>query len=364
MRAVDPGFRPENVITMTVDLPEASFRTAPALAGFHRRVLEGLANLPGVSSASAVNWLPLGRALIQGNFHVEGGRPMPPGYIVDKVAVSQEYFRTMGIPLLGGRQFGPQDNSTAPNVAIVSESVARTLWPGGDAAGKRITLEDNAGPGDWMTIVGVAAEVRQEGLAGRTHAAIYQPYTQVKHRFFLSHMTFAVRTPAGAPGVAPAMRAVLRQVDPNQPPQFMAAMSDLVAADTAEPRFQARLISIFAMLALLLAAIGVYGVLASAVAERTREIGIRMALGAAKSDIRRMVLTRVLLLVAAGLSVGVAGAMAITRVLGRFLFEVKPSDPATFLLVAALLAAVGLLAGLLPARRATRVDPLTALRWE
>ncbi len=364
MRAVDPGFRPENVITMTVDLPEATFQTAPALRSFHTRVLEKLAALPGVSSAGAVNWLPLGRALIQGNFHTEGATPMPQGYVVDKVAVSPDYFRTMGIRLLSGRPFGGQDNSTAPAVAIVSESVARTLWPGGDAAGKRITLEDHAGPGDWMTIVGVAAGVRQEGLAGKQHAAIYRPYTQVTHRFFLSHMTFAVRTPAGVPNVAAAMRGVLRQVDRNQPPQTVAAMSDLVAADTAEPRFQARLISTFSMLALLLAAIGVYGVLACAVAERTREIGIRIALGAAKSDIRRMVLQRVLLLVAAGLSAGVAGALAMTRVLGKFLFEVKPTDPATFLLVAALLAAVGLLAGLLPARRAARVDPLTALRCE
>jgi putative ABC transport system permease protein len=171
-------------------------------------------------------------------------------------------------------------------------------------------------------------------------------------------MTFAVRTAIQPASMAPAMRSALREVDRNQPPQSITTMTDLVAINTAEPQFQTRLIAIFAMLALLLAAIGVYGVLACAVAERTREIGIRMALGAEKSDITRMILRRSLLLVTAGVALGVVGALAVTRVLAKFLFEVKPTDLPTFLVVAALLA------GLLPAQRATRVDPLIALRWE
>jgi putative ABC transport system permease protein len=244
--------------------------------------------------------------------------------------------------------------------------VARAFWPGGDAVGQRITLEDHPTPGkeDWLTIVGVVDDELQRGLTEKAHPTIYQPYTQVKKPVFLRSMTFAIRTAAQPESMATAMRGVLREVDRNQPPQSIATMTDLVGKTTAEPQFQTRLIAIFSMLALLLAAIGVYGVLACAVAERTREIGIRMALGAEKSDITRMILRRSLLLVTVGVALGVAGALAVTRVLERFLFEVKPTDLPTFLGVAALLVAVALLAGLLPAQRATRVDPLIALRWE
>ncbi len=364
MRAVNPGFRAENLLTMTVDLPESLYKTTAGIQAFHARTLEKLSNLPGVSAVGAVNWLPLNGALIRGNFHLDGGRPMLRGYLVDKPAVSSEYFRVMGIPLLSGRGFSAQDNAAAPGVAIVSRSVARTFWPGGDALGRRITLEDHPKPGDWLTIVGMVEDVRQQSLTEKAHPAIYQPYEQVKRPFFLSHMTFAVRT-AGQPAtLVTALRGVLQEVDRNQPAQSIATMTDLVATTTAEPGFQSRLIAIFAMLALLLAAIGVYGVLACAVAERTREIGIRMALGAEKSDITHMVLRRSLLLVTVGASLGVVGALAVTRVLAKFLFEVKPNDLPTFLGVAALLVAVALLAGLLPARRATRVDPMVALRWE
>ncbi len=366
MRAVDPGFRVENVLTMTVDLPESLYNTTAGIQAFHAHILEKLSNLPGISAAGAVNWLPLNGALMWGHFHIYGGQPIPPRYMLDKPAVSPEYFRVMGIPLLSGRVFSDQDNSTAPRVAIVSRSVERTFWPDGDALGQRITLEDHPKPGaeDWLTIIGVVDDVRQVSLTEKAHPAIYQPYPQVKKPGFLSRMTFAVRTGAQPASMATAMRGVLREVDRNQPAQSIATMTDLLATTTAEPQFQTRLIAIFSMLALLLAAIGVYGVLACAVAERTREIGIRMALGAEKSDITRMILRRSLLLVTVGVALGVAGALAVTRVLARFLFEVKPTDLPTFLLVAALLVAVALLAGLLPAQRATRVDPLIALRWE
>jgi predicted permease len=364
MRAVDPGFRAENVLTMTVDLPESLYKTTASIQVFHARTLEKLSNLPGVLAAGAVNWLPLGGALMSGDFHLYGGRPMPRGYMVDKPAVSPEYFRVMGIPLLSGKGFSGQDNATAPGVAIISQSVARTFWPGGDALGQRITLEEDPRPEDWLTIIGVVNDVMQQSLTEKAHPAIYRPYTQVRLPDFINHMTFAVRTAAQPASVLTAMRGVLQGVDRNQPAQSITAMTDLVATTTAEPQFQTRLIAIFSMLALLLAAIGVYGVQACAVAERTREIGIRMALGAEKSEITRMVLRRSLLLVTVGVALGVVGALAVTRVLARFLFEVKPTDLPTFLVVAALLVAVALLAGLLPARRATRVDPLTALRWE
>jgi predicted permease len=364
MRAVNPGFRPDNILTMTVDLPDSVYQTTTAIQEFHTRTLEQLSNIPGVVATGAVNWLPLGTSLVRGDFHLEGGRPLPQNYNVDKPAVSSEYFRIMGIRLVSGRFFSSRDNLNAPSVAIVSQSVARDLWPGEDPIGKRLTLEDDPAPQDWLTIVGVVDDVRQKSLTDQPHRAIYQPYEQVRRPFFLSHMTFVVRTATDPQSVAAAMRGVLQEVDRSQPVQSIAPMADLISSSTAEPLFQARLISIFSMLALLLSAIGIYGVLAYSITERTREIGIRMAFGAEKSDITRMVLKRSLLLVTAGVVLGVAGAVAMTRVLARFLFEVKPTDPVTFVAVVLLLVVVALLAGLLPARRATRVDPLVALRWD
>lgn len=363
MRAVSPGFQPENVLTMTVDLPGTTYETTTDIRAFHRSTLEKLSNLPGVMAAGAVNWMPLLPALTCGDFHLEDGRPLPLGYIVDKPGISADYFRVMGIQLLRGRTFTERDGDDAPGVAVISQSVARTFWPAGEALGKRITLEDNPKPQDWLTIVGVVGDVRQQSLTEQPRPAIYQPYQQVTRTFFLSHMTFAVRTSADPRSVAPAMRAVLHEVDKSQPVQI-AAMTDVVASTTMDAWLRARLIAIFALLALFLAAIGIYGVLACAVTERTREIGIRMALGAEKIDITRMVLQRSLLLMTAGVVIGVAGALAVTRVLAKFLFEVRPGDPAIFVLVAALLAMVGLFAGLLPARRAATVAPLLALRHE
>jgi putative ABC transport system permease protein len=363
MRAVDPGFRTENILTMTVDLPDSTYQTATEIQAFDRSLLAKLSNLPGAIAAGAVNWMPLQTFLVQGDFHLDGGRKMPPDFLVAKPAVSPDYFRVMGIRMLGGRGFTEQDNSGAPSVAIISKSVARTLWPGENPVGMRISMEDNPKQKDWLTIVGVVDDVRQQRLTDQPQPAIYQPYQQVTRPFFLSHMSFVIRTAAKPQSVAAAMRSALHDVDKNQPVSI-SAMTDLSDAATAETWFQTRLISIFSLLALFLAAIGIYGVLAFAVTERTREIGIRMALGAQKGDITRMLLNRSLGLVMVGLLLGGCGAFVLTRVLAKFLFEVKPTDPSTFLSVAALLAATGLIAGLLPARRATRVDPVVALRWE
>jgi len=363
MRAVDPGFRTENILTMTVDLPDSTYQTATEIQAFDRSLLTKLSNLPGVIAAGAVNWMPLQTFLVQGDFHLDGGRNLPPDFLVAKPAVSPDYFRVMGIRMLNGRGFTEQDSSGAPGVAIVSKSVARTLWPGENPVGMRITMEDNPKPKDWLTIVGVVDDVRQQRLTDQPQPAIYQPYQQVTRPFFLSHMSFVIRTAAKPQSVAAAMRGALHDVDKNQPVSI-SAMTDLSDAATAETWFQTRLISIFSLLALFLAAIGIYGVLAFAVTERTREIGIRMALGAQKGDITRMLLNRSLWLVMVGLALGGCGALLLTRVLAKLLFEVKPTDPSTFLSVAAILAVTGIIAGLLPAYRATRVDPVVTLRWE
>ena len=362
LQAVNPGFSPHSVMTMTVDLPDSAYRTAPQIQAFHTRTLTELSRLPGVLIAGAVDWLPLGEALVKGTFQVEGGQ-RPRGFMVDKPCVSPGYFSAMGIRLVRGREFTERDNATAPGVVVVSQSVARTLWPGKDPLGKRISMEDDPKPQDWLTVVGVVDDVKQMGLAGSADAAIYQPYLQVSSPGFLSHMTSVVRTSSRPESVAPGIRAVLRSVDKNQP-ITIASMDSLIATTTGESRFQTRLLSTFALIALALAIVGIYGVLAYSVAIRKQEIGVRMALGAQRADVLRMLLKRAFLLVSAGIGVGGAGAFALTRVLTKFLFEVKPSDLPTFTVVALCLALSALAACYIPARRAMRVDPMVALRYE
>ncbi|HSD31394.1 MAG TPA: ABC transporter permease [Gemmatimonadales bacterium] len=360
LRAIDLGFQPVHVMSMTVDLPDTRYPSPDLMRAFHARVVESLARLPRTAAAGAVNWRPLGDAQIEGTFSVEG-QP-PPHYNVSKPAVSPDYFRAIGIRVVHGRSFTAQEDARAPGVAIVSRSVAARHWPGADPLGKRISMQDHPAPTDWLTVVGVVEDVRQERLTQDPMPAIYRPVDQVSHRFFLGHMTFIARTDAPAGEYARAMRNVLREIDPDLPAQALAPFQELVAQHRAEPQFQTRILAAFSLLALALAAVGIYGLLAYSVVERTREIGIRMALGAPVGRVLRQVLLRTLLLAGAGVAVGAGGALATTRVMTKLLFDTSPTDPATFAAVATLLIAVGVAAGLIPARRASRVDPVQALR--
>lgn len=358
LRSVKTGFDPTNVITMTIDLPDPRYPDRRALAGFHDQLLASIARIPGVLAPGAVNWLPLGDMLIGGDFTTDrgiGGRATKPG-------VSPGYFRVMGISLLSGRDFTADDQANAPGVAIVSESVARQAWPGETAIGRRVSLEDNPRPQDWLTVVGVVSDIRQGGVREPAVPAIYQPLGQVTRAAFLSHMTFVARTADNPQRIAPAMRAALSEVDRDQAPLAVATMEQVLMGTIADTTFQTRLLGAFSCVALVLAAIGIYGVLASSVVERTREIGIRLALGAGKRAVVRMVLWRTLLLAVAGVLLGLTGAYATTQVLTSFLFDVTATDRATLLAAAGTLLAVALIAGLVPARHASTVDPLTALR--
>jgi putative ABC transport system permease protein len=363
LRAVDPGFRPENTVALTVSLPESKYQSVEQVQAFHRDLLSGLAALPDAHAAGAVNWRPLGDMLITGDFQVEGAAAQP-AFNVDKPAVSHGYFSAMGIRLLRGRDF-TADDARGPGVAIVSRSVARAIAASEEAAvGARVTLESRPTPRDWLTVVGVVDDVRHWGQARDAHPAVYRPYGQVQRPFFLRQMSFVVRSKEDPARIIPSIRQVLSSVDKDQPPASIELMSNVLSNTTAEPAFQARLLGAFALLALALAVIGTYGVIAYSVSLRTHEIGLRMALGARGGAVLWMVLRQTLIVGVVGVAIGILGGLVATRLLKTLLFEVTPTDPATFGVVALTILTAAFAAGLLPATRATRIDPLVALRDE
>ena len=276
--------------------------------------------------------------------------------------MSPDYFRAMGIKVERGREFTALDRTGAPDVVILSRSIADRFWPRGDALGKRITMVDKPGRDDWLTIVGVVNDVVQGGVTSQPDAAIYQPIAQTTHPFFLSHVTFVARVTGDTRVIAPAMSRATRVADKRLPVQSVRSMADLIDSTVLAPRFQARVLLIFSLLALTLAVIGIYAVLAYGVTQRQHEIGVRIALGAVPRQVMTMFLRRTMALVIRGLLIGVLSSLALTRVLSTFLFRIKPTDPATFASVVGLLALIALAAASVPARRASRVDPLVALR--
>jgi predicted permease len=364
LTAVEMGFQPSQVMTMTVSFPPSTYPTAPLLQRAHQRLLESVEALPDIVAAGAVNWLPLGDMLITGDVLLRDARPIPDNYRVTKAAISPGYLSAMGIRVLRGRNFTGADTAGSPGVALVTDSMAQRLWPGEEAVGQMVSLEDRPTAADWLTVVGVVGDVRQTGIRDDLAPAVYQPYLQVKRPFFLGQMTFVART-TGNPGpIAAAMRTALGSVDANLAPQSMRSMESVLAGTIAEPRFQTRLLVVFSVLALVLAVIGVYGVLAASVAERRREIGIRIALGAGRTTLVWTVLRRVLIMTVCGVTLGLAGAFAITRVLAKMLFEITPTDATAFFGAGTLLVAAALAASLVPARRASSIDPISVLRAE
>ena len=365
LRSVNPGFNPESAFVLTTNLPDTDQRSTQQLIQYHSQVVEKLTALPGVTSAGAVNWLPFNDALIRGDFYSEAGSRPAAHFTVSKPGVTPGYFPAMGIRLRNGRLFDARDTERSPRVASVSQSVARRAWGGQDPLGRRVTLEDHPEAKDWLTVVGVVDDVKQQNLAEKEPvAAVYQPMAQVDSPFFLYQMAYVVRAAGNQAALPSLMRSRFREVDPNQPVQLMSTMDQLVSATTAQPRFYSRMLGSFSAIALLLAGLGLYGVMAYSVAQRTREIGIRVALGAQRSDIFRSVMSKSALLVLAGVTLGLAGAFGVTRVLQNLLFDVTPTDAATFVAVSVLLALVALAATYIPARRATTVDPMVALRYE
>ncbi|MFL6208617.1 MAG: ADOP family duplicated permease [Pyrinomonadaceae bacterium] len=360
---VDPGFRADHLLTMQIALPKQKYPDQTHRSVFYDELLRRVEALPGVQSAGVTTNLPL---YPQGNsigITIEG-RPAPaPGQelIVATRVVSPHYFQTMGIQLLRGRGFSEQDKADAPGAVVISETMARRFWPGEDPTGKRICPGRPESPEDWMTIVGVVRDVRQFGLAAELKPQMYLSYAQAG---FFAPRDLVVKTSVDPLGLAATVRANVWAVDKEQPVSDIRTMEEILSESVARQRFSTLLLGAFAALALVLAAVGLYGVMSYSVAQRTHEIGVRMALGAQTRDVLKLVVGQGLKLVLVGVLIGLAAAFVLTRVMASLLFGVSATDPVTFITISLVLLSVAVLASYIPARRATKVDPLIALRYE
>jgi predicted permease len=364
LRSVEPGFRADNLLTMGVVLPAQKYPDHARRAAFYDELLRRVEAVPGVKSAAVTNWIPLVKQGDSTSITVEG-RPAPePGKELIAVTrvVSPDYFKTMGIQLSRGRAFdASQDRADSPGAVVVSETAARRYWPGEDAVGKRLSIGNPENPDDWLTVVGVANDVRQFQLDADPKPQMYLTYAQAG--FFVPR-NLVVSTSVEPLSVAVAVRNAVWGIDRDQPVSNVRTMEDVLSDSIARQRFSMLLLGIFAAVALLLAAVGLYGVMTYAVAQRTREIGVRMALGAQAGDVLKLVVAHGLKLALAGVALGLVAAFVLTRLMSSLLFGVSPTDPATLATISLVLVAVALLASYIPARRATKVDPLIALRYE
>jgi putative ABC transport system permease protein len=374
LQAVDPGFNSRNVLTLTTSLAGAPQYVGPAREAFYQQLTDRLAALPGVDSVSAINHLPLAGDVWGTALAIEG-RPLPlPGQDIEVAyRVSRpDYFRTMGILLRAGRDFTERDTPSAPAVVILNETLARRYWPSEDPVGKRVTLDDprnRSQAPQWLTVVGVVRDVKQDSWKDAPANEIYLPFQQSDvflagtARQFTS-MTIVVRSTAAPQGLAAAVQATVKALDRNVPVSNVVTMDQVISDTLWQPRFNLQLIGLFAGLALVLAAIGLYGVMSYSVAQRMHEVGLRMALGAQRGDVIKLVVRQGMTLAVIGLAAGLVGAFALTRLLANLLFGVTPTDTVTFVSVSGVLLVVALVACLIPAHRATRVDPLVALHYE
>ncbi len=363
MREVDTGFKPEGLLTMRFDVP-ASYKGEERVR-FGERVIERASSLAAVESAAITYtdmfvWNGINRG-----FTIEGGEPRPPGeadsvYFQD---ISPNFFATMGMPIITGRDFAASDDRSAPRVAVVSEAFARRYWPGGEAVGNRFKYGPADSKAPWITVVGVAGNIKFKDLR---HDPINDPvvYVPLLQSEVVINLNVVARTSVDPASVAADLRAEIQKMDPAIPVYNVATVMERLSDQTAETRSYALLIGSFAALAMFLAIVGIYGVMSYSVTERTREIGVRMALGASSTNVLGLVVGRGMRLAALGVAFGLAGAFALTRLMSSLLFDVTATDPLTFALTSLIFVAVALAASFIPARRATRTDPMAALRCE
>jgi putative ABC transport system permease protein len=356
VQSVSEGFEPGGVVTMAITLPQSKYPDDARRAAFTNQVLTRIGALPGVTAAGAISRLPLNPGSSRSDLTVDGREQRPDDPSPDYLVATPDYFKSLAIPVTRGRAFNERDLATAPPVAIVTAGTAQRFWGTQDVIGKRIKIRSDA----WREVVGVVAEVRQHALDRSPIPAVYIPYAQDSWAFY----TVAVHGGANAASLVAPIEREIHAVDADQAVYNVRTMDEVVARSLAARRFMLTLISLFSTIALILAAVGVYGVIAYGVAQRTREMGVRIALGALPLDVVRLVVGDGMLMAGAGVVAGLTGAIFLAPVLQKMLFAVEPRDPATFIAVGGMVVAVALLASWIPARRAARVDPMEALREE
>jgi putative ABC transport system permease protein len=362
LQSVSPGFDPRNVVALNVFLPGAKYPEDAQQRAFFDQAQERIQMLPGVESVGMVSNLPISGGFDTVSFYIEG-RPVTAREDVpdlERYTINSDYFRAMSIPLISGRPFGAEDRADSVPVTIISEATARRFWPNESPLGKRINTDIDDPTRPWRTIVGVVGDVRHYALDTEPTPQFYLPYSQGP----VQYMALLVRTNNNPESQIAAVRAQIWAIDKDQPIFNVKTMESFVAESVAQRRFMMLLLGLFAGVALVLAIIGLYGVMAYTVTQRTHEIGIRMALGAQASDVLRMVIGQGMSLVVVGVGMGLLAAFALSRLISSFLYGVSATDPLTFVGVPLLLCAVAAIASYIPARRATKVDPMVALRYE
>jgi putative ABC transport system permease protein len=359
---VDPGFRPENVLTLRIALPDAEYSKPEQIRGFYSELLGRIQKLPGVRSAGAVSLIPLGGQNSSGTLTIDS-QSVPKedrDPETDQRSVTQGYFEAMGISLVRGRFFEDRDADTAPPVAIVDESLAQIYWPNQDPIGRRVHRGGDGSTAPWATVIGVVRHVRNRTLEMRSRVEVYWPENQ---RPF-SAMTLAILTQGNPMSMAPTIQREVTGIDPELPVYRVRSMSEVMGESVARRRLALILLSVFAGLALLLASVGIYGVMSYVVTQRQQEIGLRMALGAGRGAVLRLMIRQGMGTIVAGLGIGLMLALLLTRLIGGMLFAVRPADPLALGGAAVLLMAVALFAVIIPARRASLMNPVEALRYE
>jgi putative ABC transport system permease protein len=356
---VNPGFVPEHATVLRLALPEKKYEKSEQQLAFADGLLARLRALPGVQAAGLTHSLPIISDWVLG-FKIEGRPEVPPADLpnTNYYSVTPDYFRAMGIRLIRGRLFNQHDDARAPRVAVINETLARQFFPNEDPIGKRILVTN--GPDVWRQIVGIVADIKQYGVDKETTSQTYEPYAQYPFR----SLNIVLRTSDSGTALAGALRPAVYAIDKDQPVGTIQPLEEILGATIAKQRFAMLLLVVFSSVALVIAAVGIYGVMAYSVVQRTGEFGIRMALGAQRSDVLRLVLSHAGKLVGIGLLIGLGATFAASRLMGSMLFQTNAHDPLTFSLTTLLLAAVAIAACLLPARRATRVNPIEALRTE
>jgi putative ABC transport system permease protein len=359
LRQIKPGFDPERVLTLQLNLPETRYADAKQRNAFITRTLERLAALPGVTAAGATTELPFTGSRTGSSIQIEDRAPLPRGVDIraDRRTVSADYFKAMGIPLLRGREFTVHDNAESPRLAIINEQAARRFFPNEDPLGKRVIMQGDTK----YEIVGVVGDVKHGKLTEEVRPEIYTHTLQDSLRTW---MDLALRTSGDSGGLIGPVRSAIRAIDPDQPVYNVQTMEQRLASSIAANRFNALLLGIFAAVAMILASTGIYGVMSYTVAQRTHEIGIRLALGAQGGDVLMLVIKHGMSVAMIGVGLGLISALAMARLMTGLLYQVEPADPLTFTIVTVLLSAVALLACYIPARRAAKVDPMVALRYE